>query len=107
MIAATAAPATVVYSCSMGPRWGCPAVRPHDISFGAHYALEGISWHNWKEGTATGRGHYYGFGSYEGNITLYNVHTHAGHHYFSHLKVTASGHKTRWLTFSNGFWVTG
>ena len=71
-----------------------PAYRWQD----SHYAVVGLHWHSWKASTAYGRGHYFGFGSYEADVTLYTVRTHNGQRYFRHLKVTASGHRTRYLT---------
>jgi len=104
---ASADPATAVYVCGMGSLWSCPSVRPGEIAFGAHYAVVGLHWHSWKAATAYGRGHYFGFGSYEADVTLYTVRTHDGQRYFRHLKVTASGHRTRYLTYRAGRWFTG
>jgi hypothetical protein len=100
---ASAAPSTVVYACG---KWSCRSVRPPEIGFGAHYDVARLSWSNWASSSAHGRGHYYGFGSYAANVTLYDVKVHNGHRYFSWIKIAASGHKTRYLQFSGGFWDT-
>lgn len=97
---------TYVYAAGMGGLWQGPAIRPRNIAFGAHYAVEGISWSLWSSGTAYGRGHYYGFGSYQANVKLYDVKSHRGRHYFSWIKIAKHGHKTRYLKYSGGFWST-
>ncbi|HWG65316.1 MAG TPA: hypothetical protein VG253_26835 [Streptosporangiaceae bacterium] len=89
----------------MGSRWGCPTVRPGEIAFGALYDVARIKWSSWSARTAYGRGHYYGFGSYKANVKLYDVKTHRGRRFFAWIKITASGHKTRYLSF-DGFWHT-
>jgi len=53
-----------------------------------------------------GRGHYYGLGSYEANVKLYDVKTHHGRRYFSWIKIAEHGHETRHLKYSDGFWHT-
>ena len=71
--AASASSRTYVYAAGMGGFWRGPAIRPRAIAFGAHYAVEGVSWSYWSSGSAYGRGHYYGFGSYEAKVKLYDV----------------------------------
>jgi hypothetical protein len=103
---ASAATSTGVYVCGLGRQWSCRSVRPTDIVFGAHYAVERLSWSSWASASAQGRGHYYGFGSYEANVTLYSVKAHSGRRYYSWIKIAASGHKTRFLQYSGGYWHT-
>jgi len=107
---ATAVPAaassrTAVYACGMGATWGCPSVRPGEIAFGALYDVAHIRWSDWFTRSAYGRGHYYGFGSYEANIKVYDVKTHHHRRFFSWIKITARGHKTRYLSY-DGVWHT-
>lgn len=102
---ASASSRTVVYACGMGPSWGCPSVRPGEIAFGALYDVAHISWSSWSARSAYGRGHYYGFGSYKANVKLYDVKIHHGRRFFSWIKITARGHKTRYLSY-NGYWQT-
>ena len=54
---------------------------------------------------AYGRGHYYGFGSYNAGVKLYDVKTHHGRRYFAWTRITAAGHRTRYLSY-NGYWRT-
>jgi hypothetical protein len=113
--ASTAAATPVLYSCGMGPDWGCPAVKPGELVFGAHYGVEGMRWSLWSK-TAHGSGHYFaGFNvrngkplrSYHASVTAYDIKTHNGRRYFDKLKITASGHPTHWLhVASSGLWVT-
>ena len=102
--AAAAAPAgsgrTYVYAAGMGGLWQGPAVSPRNIAFGAHYAVEGLSWSGWSSGSAYGRGHYYGFGSYQAGVKLYGVRTHDGRRYFSWIKISHHGRKTRYLQYA-------
>jgi hypothetical protein len=105
-VPASAATNTAVYVCGQGGHWTCRSVRPGDITFGAHYAVERLSWSSWSSASAHGRGHYYGFGSYGANVTLYNVKIHSGRRYFSWIKIAASGHKARFLQYSGGQWHT-
>ena len=97
---------TYVYAAGMGGLWQGAAIRPGNIAFGAHYAVERLSWSSWSSGTAYGRGHYYGFGSYEASIKLYHVKNHRGRHYFSWIKIAGHGHKTHYLKYSGGIWHT-
>jgi hypothetical protein len=97
---------TYVYALGMGSLWQGPAIRPGQITFGALYDVAHVSWSSWSSGTAHGRGHYYGFGSYEANVKLYDVRTHHGRRYFSWIKIAEHGHKTRHLKYSGGFWHT-
>jgi hypothetical protein len=90
----------------MGRPWQGPAIRPGNIAFGARYAVERVSWSSWSLGTADGRGHYYGFGSYEANVKLYDVKTRHGRRYFSWIKIADHGHKARYLKYSGGLWRT-
>jgi hypothetical protein len=83
-----------------------PAIRPREIAFGALYDVARLSWSSWSSGTAHGRGHYYGFGSYEANVKLYDVKIHHGRRYFSWIKIAEHGHKTRHLKYSGGLWRT-
>jgi hypothetical protein len=103
---ASAAARTVVYICGMAGHWTCPAVRPAEIGFGARYDVDGLSWPSWGTGSAHGRGHYYGFGSYNATVTLYGVRVYHGQRYFSWIRITASHHKTRYLQYSGGLWHT-
>lgn len=103
---ASAASRTVVYACGMSGLWACPSVRPGEIAFGAHYDVARLSWSGWASGRAHGRGHYYGFGSYNAHVTLYNIKVHHGDRYFSWIKIAARGHKTRYLQYSGGLWRT-
>src|SRR3984885_13281247 len=84
---------TYVYALGMGGRWQGPAVRPREIAFGALYDVARLSWSSWSSGTAQGRGHYYGFGSYEANVKLYDVKVHHGRRYFSWIKIAEHGQK--------------
>ncbi len=104
-VPAAASSRTVAYACDMGTRWGCPSVRPREIGFGAHYDVASMRWSTWSRRSAYGRGHYYGFGSYHAHVKLYDVKTHHGRRYFSWIKITASGHRTRYLSY-NGHWHT-
>jgi hypothetical protein len=118
-VAAAAAPTAsttpVIYSCGMGPHWGCPTVKPGSPTFGAHYGVSGMHWSLWAK-TAHGTGHFYaGFNpangrpilSYNASVTAYDILTHNGRRYFDKLKITAGGHATRWLHVgSSGLWVT-
>lgn len=88
---------TYVYASGMGGLWRGPAIRPREIAFGALYDVESISWSKWSSSTAYGRGRYYGFGSYQANVKLYDVKIHRGRRYFSWIKITRRGHKTRYL----------
>jgi hypothetical protein len=97
---------TYLYAAGMGGLWRGPAIRPRDVAFGAHYAVERLSWSRWSAGSASGRGHYYGFGSYEANVRAYDVKVHDGRRYFSWLKITDHGRRTRYLKYSDGFWHT-
>jgi hypothetical protein len=67
---------TYVYALGMGGLWQGPAIRPREIAFGALYDVARLSWSSWSLGTAHGRGHYYGFGSYKANVKLYDVKIH-------------------------------
>ena len=108
--AAAAAPTgiarTYVYAAGMSGLWQGPAVSPRNIAFGARYAVEGLSWSSWSSGSAYGRGHYYGFGSYQAGVKLYGVRTHDGRRYFSWIKITRHGRKTRYLQYAGGYWHT-
>lgn len=86
--------------------WRGPAVRPAEIGFGAHYDVANIHWWTWSRTTAYGRGHYYGFGSYRARIKLYRVRLHNGRHFFSRIRIRASGHPTRYLAYYSGTWHT-
>jgi hypothetical protein len=97
---------TYVYAAGMGGLWQGPAIRPREIAFGAHYDVAGLSWSSWSAGTAYGRGHYYGFGSYRASVKLYDVKNHHGRRYFSWIKIAGHGHKTRYLKYSGGYWHT-
>ena len=97
---------TYVYASGMGGLWQGPAIRPGEIAFGALYDVARLSWSSWSSRTAYGRGHYYGFGSYEANIKLYDVKVHHGRRYFSWIKIAQHGHKTRHLKYSGGLWHT-
>jgi hypothetical protein len=97
---------TVVYTDGMACRWQGPAVRPTEIGFGAHYDVAALSWSAWGPLEATGRGHYYGFGSYNAKVKLYYVKVHNGQKYFEWIRITASGHPTRQLEYSGGCWYT-
>jgi hypothetical protein len=97
---------TYVYAAGMGGLWQGPAIRPGNIAFGAHYAVEGMSWSDWSSRTAYGRGHYYGFGSYGAKVKLYDVKIHHGRRYFAWIKIAKHGHKTRYLKYSGGYWHT-
>jgi hypothetical protein len=97
---------TYVYTLGMGGLWQGPAIRPGEIAFGARYAVARLSWSSWSLGTARGRGPYYGFGSYEANVKLYDVKIHRGRRYFSWIKIAEHGHKTRHLKYSGGLWYT-
>lgn len=97
---------TVVYTDGMACHWRGPAVRPRGIAFGALYDVARISWFTWRSLDATGRGHYYGFGSYNANIKLYYVKVHNGHRYFAWIRITARGHPTRQLQYLGGCWHT-
>jgi hypothetical protein len=103
---AAAASRTVVYVCGMAGHWQCPQVRPDEIGFGALYDVANISWSTWRSLSATGHGHYYGFGSYNANVKLYYVKVHNGHRYFAWIRITARGHRTRYLQYSSGTWHT-
>jgi hypothetical protein len=94
-----------VYAAGMG---ACGKGQPsvHEIAFGALYDVARLSWSSWSSGTAHGRGHYYGFGSYEANVKLYDVKIHHGRRYFSWIKIAEHGHKTRHLKYSGGLWQT-
>ena len=96
---------TYAYALGMGGLWRA-AIRPGQITFGALYDVAGLSWSSWSSGTAHGRGHYYGFGSYEANVKLYDVKIHHGRQYFSWIKIAEHGHKTRHLKYSGGLWRT-
>jgi hypothetical protein len=113
---ASAANATpVIYSCGMGPHWGCPTVKPGNPTFGAHYGVANMHWSLWSK-TAHGTGRYFaGFNptngkpisSYNAKVTAYDILTHNGRRYFDKLKIAASGHPTHWLHVgSSGLWVT-
>jgi hypothetical protein len=104
-IPASAAPATAVYARGMSGSWACPSVRPGEIAFGAHYDVARISWSGWGSSSAHGRGHYYGSGSYNASVTLYDVKAHNGRRYFSWIKIAASGHRTRYLQYTGRLWV--
>jgi hypothetical protein len=97
---------TYVYALGMGGLWQGPAIRPREIAFGARYDVDALSWSEWSVGVAYGRGHYYGFGSYEANIKLYDVKIHHGRRYFSWIRISKHGHKTRYLKYSAGYWHT-
>lgn len=97
---------TYVYALGMGGLWQGPAIRPGQITFGALYDVARLSWSSWSSGTAYGRGHYYGFGSYEANVKLDDVKVHHGRRYFSWIKIAEHGHKTRYLKYSGGLWYT-
>jgi hypothetical protein len=111
----TASAAPVIYSCGMGPHWGCPTVKPSNPTFGAHYGVGNMHWSLWSK-TAHGTGHYYAgynpangrpISSYNATVTAYGILTHTGRRYFDKLKITASGHRTQWLHVgSSGLWVT-
>jgi hypothetical protein len=113
--ATTASAAPVLYSCGMGPHWGCPTVKPGNPTFGAHYGVANMHWSLWSK-TAHGTGRYFaGFNptngepisSYNASVTAYDILTHNGRRYFDKLKITASGHPTHWLHVgSSGLWVT-
>jgi hypothetical protein len=113
--ASTASATPVIYSCGMGPHWGCPTVKPSEPTFGAHYGVENMRWSLWSK-TAHGTGHFFaGFNptngkpisSYNATVTAYDILTHNGRRYFDKLKIAASGHPTRWLhVSSSGLWVT-
>ena len=113
--ASTASSKPVIYSCGMGPHWGCPAVKPSRPTFGAHYGIANMHWSLWSN-TAHGTGHYYAgynpfngrpINAYNAHVTAYEILTHNGRHYFDKLKITAIGHPTHWLHVdSSGFWVT-
>jgi hypothetical protein len=102
---ASAASRTAVYACGMSGLWVCPSVRPGEIAFGARYDVARLRWSTWSSGIAYGRGHYYGFGSYNARVKLYDVKTHHGRRYFAWIKITAAGHRTRYLSY-NGYWRT-
>lgn len=97
---------TYVYASGMGGLWQGPAIRPREIAFGALYDVDSMAWSKWSSSTAYGRGHYYGFGSYQANVKLYDVKIHHGRRYFSWIKITKRGHKTRYLKYSGGYWHT-
>lgn len=97
---------TYVYAAGMGGLWHGTAIRPREIAFGALYDVGGLAWSSWSAGTAYGRGHYHGFGSYEASVKLYDVKIHHGRRYFSWIKITKHGHKTRYLKYSEGYWHT-
>ena len=97
---------TVTYACGMSGLWACPSVRPGEIAFGARYDVARMSWSRWAADRANGRGHYYGFGSYHADITLYNVKRHHGRRYFSWIKIAARCHRARYLQYSGGIWRT-
>jgi hypothetical protein len=97
---------TYVYTLGMGGVWQGPAIRPGQITFGALYDVARVSWSSWSSGAAHGRGHYYGFGSYEANVKLYDVKIHHGRSYFSWIKIAEHGHKTRHLKYTRGVWLT-
>jgi hypothetical protein len=103
---ASAASRTVVYACGMAGHWTCPAGRPAEIGFGAHYDVDALSWSSWGTGSAQGNGHYYGFGSYNATVTLYDAQVHHGQRYFSWIEIAASHHKTRYLQYAGGLWHT-
>ena len=97
---------TVVYASGMTCHWRGPAVRPREIAFGAHYDVAYLRWSTWGSLSATGRGHYFGFGSYNANVKLYFVKVHSGQKYFEWIRITAGGHRTRQLQYSGGCWNT-
>jgi len=105
-VPATATSQTVVYADGMACHWQGPAVRPREIAFGALYDVAYISWSAWTPLYATGRGHYYGFGSYNANVKLYYVKSHSGQKYFEWIRISAPGHPTRQLQYSGGCWYT-
>jgi hypothetical protein len=104
--ASAASSRTYVYAAGMGGLWRGPVIRPRNVAFGAHYAVERLSWSRWSAGSAYGRGHYFGFGSYEANVRVYDVKVHNGRRYFSWIKIAERGHRTRYLKYSGGFWHT-
>jgi|HubBroStandDraft_2_1064218.scaffolds.fasta_scaffold604230_1 hypothetical protein len=101
-----AASQTVVYTFGMACHWQGPAVRPGEIGFGAHYDVANLHWSTWRPLSATGRGHYYGFGSYNANVKLYRVKVHNGQKYFAWISITSRGHPNRYLQYSGGCWYT-
>ena len=110
---AAATTSTVVYACGMAGYWRCPEVRPHEIAFGAHYAVAYLRWSTWKALYATGHGHFYDGScidapcySYNANVKLYYVKAHSGSKYYAWIRITARHHATRQLHYYGGFWHT-
>jgi len=108
-LAAQAASAPVVYTCGMGPHWGCPAVRPRTMVFGAHFELAGMSWVRWDSGSAFGHATvFYPWGYRRDAVTLAFVRTHNGRRYFAQVKVVSAGHPTKYVHMTgSGLWALG
>jgi hypothetical protein len=70
-----------------------------------------LHWTSWRSGAAYGHGQAFGYFASEYHVTTYAAHTHLydvkTHHgvpYFSKMEISAHGHKTMWVSMSQGMW---
>jgi hypothetical protein len=112
--AAPAAPAerTPVMYSGMGTAWTNPARRPHSFVLGADFEVVKMSWSQWTNTGAFGRGHLVACAGAAGpcakfvaGVTLSTVKTHDGTRYFASMKLTGKHRKTQRLKMHDGSWL--
>ena len=97
---------TYAYALGMGGLWQSGAIPSRTDNVRRPLRRGGIVVVQLVIGYCSRPGAFYGFGSYEANVKLYDVKIHHGRQYFSWIKIAEHGHKTRHLKYSGGLWRT-